>query len=147
MQNFSEWLEKTVNGLGFELVDLLWPQGKGMLQLFIDKPDGVTIDDCVFVSNHLTKLFMVENIEYDRLEVSSPGLDRVLRKPEDFVRFSGREIKLKLRAPIEELGKQKQLTGLLKSFEQGNLQLALADGKEVTISLDQLEKARLVPQL
>jgi len=68
-------LEPVLAGLGYELV-LLERAGRGQLRLFIDKPGGITIDDCVAVSNHLTHLFTVENIDYDRLEVSSPGLDR-----------------------------------------------------------------------
>ena len=65
--------------------------GRGLLRVFIDKPDGISVDDCQVVSNQLTRLFMVENVDYDRLEVSSPGLDRPLKKEADFVRFAGRK--------------------------------------------------------
>ena len=61
----------------------------------------MNVDDCARVSNHLTRLFAVESVEYDRLEVSSPGLDRPLRKPEDFERFAGERAQVKLRVPVE----------------------------------------------
>ena len=85
MQLF-ELIENTVSGLGYELVDFeTSPRGR-LLRVFIDRlPDQgtVTIDDCTAVSNQLGRLFTVENVDYDRLEVSSPGLDRVLKKPSD----------------------------------------------------------------
>src|SRR5688500_19308526 len=78
--DLNELLESTLAGLGYELVDLeRSPRGK-LLRVFIDKPDGVSVDDCVTVSNHLSRLLAVENVDYDRLEVSSPGLDRPLKK-------------------------------------------------------------------
>ena len=86
-------LESTLVGLGYEFVDLELTRSGGF-RLFIDKPEGITVDDCVLVSNHLTRLFMVENIDYDRLEVSSPGLDRPLKKEADFVRFTGQLAKV-----------------------------------------------------
>ena len=76
-------VETTVNGLGYELVDFE-RSGRGLLRVFIDKPEGILVDDCQTVSNQLTRLFMVENVDYDRLEVSSPGLDRPLKKEADF---------------------------------------------------------------
>jgi ribosome maturation factor RimP len=97
-----EILEKTVTGLGYELVDVeRSPRGR-VLRVFIDKPDkprGVDIDDCALVSNQLSRVLMVENVDYDRLEVSSPGIDRPLKKEADFERFAGSEITLKLRLP------------------------------------------------
>ena len=81
-------LEKTLPGLGYELVDFeLTAQGD--LRVFIDKPEGITVEDCATVSNHLSRLFMVEDVDYKRLEISSPGLDRPLKKAADFIRFSG----------------------------------------------------------
>ena len=77
--NVVKLVETTVNGLGYELVDLE-RSGRGMLRVFIDKPEGISVDDCQVVSNQLTRLFLVENVDYDRLEVSSPGLDRPLKK-------------------------------------------------------------------
>ena len=78
--NLAELLERTLPSMGYELVDIeLSPKGR-QVRVFIDKPDGVDVEDCARVSNHLTRLFAVENIDFERLEVSSPGLDRPLKK-------------------------------------------------------------------
>src|SRR5690348_11401014 len=98
MVDLAATLETTLTGLGYELVD--WERGgKGLLRIFIDCPRGITVDDCALVSNQLTRLFAVENIDYERLEVSSPGLDRPLKKMADYVRFAGHEAQIKLRVP------------------------------------------------
>ena len=94
--NLGELLEKTLPPMGYELVD--WetsPKGR-YVRVFIDKPKGVDVEDCARVSRHLTRLFAVENVDFDRLEVSSPGLDRPLRKAADFVRFTGDEAEFRL---------------------------------------------------
>ena len=133
-------IETTVNGLGYELVDFE-RSGRGLLRVFIDKPEGISVDDCQTVSNQLTRLFLVENVDYDRLEVSSPGLDRPLKKEADFVRFAGQKAQLKLRMPMAG---RKNFVGILGSVNQGTLQLD-ADGSLVEIELSNLDKARLVP--
>src|SRR4051794_9308897 len=95
----GELLERTVPPMGYELVD--WettPRGR-LVRVFIDKPGGVDVEDCARVSNQLTRVFTVENVEYDRLEVSSPGLDRPLKRPADFTRFAGEEVELRLAQP------------------------------------------------
>lgn len=82
-----ELLDSTLNNMGYELVDVEFsPSGK-LLRVFVDKEGGISIDDCVAISNHLSRLLVVEQIDYGRLEVSSPGLDRPLKKERDFVRF------------------------------------------------------------
>ena len=93
-------IEPTLAGMGYEMV-ALERVGRGLLRLYIDKPEGINLDDCVKVSNQLTRLFMVENVDYDRLEVSSPGLDRPLVKEADFVRFVGERANIRLHAPLE----------------------------------------------
>src|SRR5690242_18584492 len=102
--NLAELLERTLPPLGYELVDWEGTPGGRVVRVFIDKPNGsvtkLNVDDCARVSNHLTRLFAVENIEFERLEVSSPGLDRPLKKASDFVRFAGEEAELKLANPI-----------------------------------------------
>ena len=135
-------VETTVNGLGYELVDFE-RSGRGLLRVFIDKPEGILVDDCQTVSNQLTRLFMVENVDYDRLEVSSPGLDRPLKKEADFVRFAGRQAQLKLRMP---LAGRKNFVGTIGGVNDGILQLDV-DGSQVAIELSNLDKARLVPNL
>ena len=97
----EELLESTLEGMGYELVDVEQLARSKLLRIFVDKEGGITIDDCVTISNHLSRLLIVENIDYGRLEVSSPGLDRPLRKETDFLRFIGETIKLKLRVPVQ----------------------------------------------
>jgi ribosome maturation factor RimP len=133
-------VETTVNGLGYELVDFE-RSGRGLLRVFIDKPEGISVDDCQGVSNQLARLFLVENIDYGRLEVSSPGLDRVLKKEADFVRFVGEKAQLKLRLP---LAGRKNFVGMIGVVNNGVLQLEV-DGNQVAIDLSNLDKARLVP--
>ncbi len=133
-------IETTVAGLGYELVDVE-RSGRGMLRVFIDKPEGILVEDCQIVSNQLTRLFLVENIDYDRLEVSSPGLDRPLKKEADFVRFVGEKAQLKLRMPMAG---RKNFVGIIVSSNEGVLQLDV-DGAQVAIELSNLDKAHLVP--
>ena len=134
-------LETTLSGMGYELVQLV--QGRGRtLQVFIDKPGGVDIDDCVAVSNQLTRLFTVENIDYERLEVSSPGLDRPLTKPTDYVRFAGEEVTVKLRVPMEN---RRRLTGKLLGLDDDRVRLEL-EGKEMIVQLPNIDSARLKPR-
>ena len=133
-------VETTVTGLGYELVDLE-VSGRGLMRVLLDKPEGITLEDCERVSHQLTRLFAVEGVSYDRLEVSSPGLDRPLKKEADFVRFCGSKAQLKLRMPMAG---RKNFTGILGEVRGGVLQLDV-DGNQVSIELSNLDKARLVP--
>ena len=134
-------LETTLTGMGYELVDLELARG-GLMRLFIDSPSGITLDDCVKVSNHLTRLFMVENVDYERLEVSSPGLDRPLTKPADFERFAGQQVKLKLRLPQDGA---RRISGVLLGLE-GEVIRVQSDGKLIEVPLSNLDRARLDPK-
>jgi ribosome maturation factor RimP len=137
-------LESTLTGLGYEMVDLEISNRGKLLRLFIDKPGGINIDDCVLVSNHLTRLLAVElDHDYDRLEVSSPGLDRPLKKEADFVRFAGEKAQIKLRLPMRG---QRNFVGILREVKDGVLQLDV-DGALVALELANFEKARLVPKI
>ena len=144
--DLHELLETTVTGLGYELVDVEQsPRGR-VLRVFIDKldkPGGIDVEDCALVSNQLSRVLAVENIDYDRLEVSSPGLDRVLKKPSDFVRFVGSEVNLRLRVPRS--GGRRNFNGVLLTCEDGKLRLAIDTG-EVELELGNVDKARLVPK-
>jgi ribosome maturation factor RimP len=141
--DLRDLLDSTVTGLGYELVDVeRSPHGR-LLRVFIDKPDGVSVDDCVAVSNHLSRLLAVENVDYGRLEISSPGLDRPLKKTSDFIRFAGESAKLKLRVALQG---QRNFVGVLRGVQDGVLKLEV-DGKVLDLELDNLEKARLVPKL
>lgn len=142
MMDLSARLEPVLAGLGYELV-MLERAGRGLIRIFIDKPGGITIDDCVAVSNHLTHLFTVENIDYDRLEVSSPGLDRPLVKPQDYVRFAGESVTLKLRVPLDN---RRRLSGQLAGLE-GNAIKLIVDGAEISVDLRNVDAARLKPRI
>ena len=97
----GELLEKTLPPMGYELVDWeMSPKGR-YVRVFIDKPKGVDVEDCARVSRQLTRLFAVENVDFDRLEVSSPGLDRPLRQADDFRRFAGRRAKIVMREAVD----------------------------------------------
>jgi ribosome maturation factor RimP len=142
MMDLPARLEPVLAGLGYELV-MLERAGRGLIRIFIDKPDGITIDDCVTVSNHLTHLFTVENIDYDRLEVSSPGLDRPLVKPQDYARFAGEHVTLKLRVPLDN---RRRLSGQLAGLENDRVKL-IVDGTEVSVDLRNVDVARLKPMV
>ena len=136
-------LERTLPALGYELVDLeLSPKGR-LVRIFIDKSSGVDVEDCARVSSHLTRLFAVENVDFDRLEVSSPGLDRPLRKAADYARFVGQEAKLTLREPVDGA---RRLKGILRGLEGDAALVETVAGTRV-IPLGSIEKARLVPKI
>ena len=138
-------LTPVVNETGFELWELEYTSraGGGLLRVYIDKPGGVLLDDCAIVSNHLGRVLAVENIDYDRLEVSSPGLDRLLRKEQDFVRFAGQKARIKVRVPVEG---QRNFVGVLRDTRDGKVEIEV-DGKLVSFDLANLDKARLVPAI
>ena len=124
----SELLERTLPPMGYEIVDYDLSASGGLVRVFIDKPGGVDVEDCAQVSSHLTHLFAAEGVDYERLEVSSPGLDRPLKKEADFVRFDGMEAKLKLREPI---GNSRRVKGVLRGVAAGVLRLETAEGTHV----------------
>ncbi len=168
-------IEQTVEGLGYELVDVEWAGG-GVLRVFIDKPEaevqedgstlgGITVDDCAKVSDQLSRVFAVENVNYERLEISSPGLDRPLKKAAHFVRFEGHEAFVKLRvSPGGQTRGRKQFQGILRGVDPGadgvasvesavparfGLMLEGSEGAQelLEFSFDEVEKARLVPRV
>lgn len=137
-------VEPAVTGLGFELVDTQVSSRGRMVRVFIDKPGGVSVDDCADVSQHLTRVFAVEGIDFDRLEVSSPGLDRPLRKIEDFARFAGQRVDVRMRAP--DAGGRRRFVGTLQGAA-GSVVTVVVDGQAVELDLAGMERARLVPDL
>lgn len=140
--NIERLVEQVVSGLGYELVDLeTSPKGR-LVRVFIDLERGITVDDCATVSNQLSRVFEVENFDYDRLEVSSPGLDRPLKKQSDFERFVGSHVQVRLRMPI---GNQRNFVGVLNGLVEGEVQLSTEKG-DVALPYDEIEKARLVPK-
>ncbi len=139
--DLSVLLETTLTGLGYELVDMERSGQGRMMRIFIDKPGGINLDDCAKVSNHLSRVMTVENVPYERLEISSPGLDRPLRQERDFVRFAGQKVRVKLRVPVEG---QRNFVGVLRQTQAGKVALEV-EGKTVVFELANLDKARLVP--
>jgi len=139
----NELLERTLPPMGYEVVDCELSSGGRLVRIYIDKPGGVDVDDCARVSSHLTHLFTVENVAYERLEVSSPGLDRRLKKEADFARFDGQEAQLRLREPI---GNTRRIKGVLRGSGAGVVRLETAAGVQ-SIPLANIDKARLVPKI
>ncbi|MSQ64017.1 MAG: ribosome maturation factor RimP [Betaproteobacteria bacterium] len=135
-------VEATLAGMGIELVDARVSGGGRFLAIFIDRPGGITVDHCADVSRHLSRVLEVEGIDYDRLEVSSPGLDRPLRKAADFVRFAGSNVDVRMRTP--DASGRRRFTGLLRGAQDGVATLEM-EGCEVALDLNDIDRARLVP--
>ncbi|WP_374579847.1 ribosome maturation factor RimP [Pseudoduganella sp.] len=151
-----ELIEKTVAGLGYELVDFERAE-RGLLRVYIDftaedaeEKGPITVEDCATVSHQLSHVLTVENVPYERLEISSPGLDRPLRKFSDFVRFAGCEAIVKLRMAIPGTANRKSYQGILTEPEGEQLGIEF-EGKEgpavLNFTLADIDKARLVPQV
>lgn len=174
-------IEKTINGLGYRLVDFQFQPRYGMVRLFIDRGDNyvagkyfpisntedgndtaspnpiftkypqafvsrVSVDDCAFVSNHLSKVLMVENVNYSRLEVSSAGLDRKISSVEDFANFNKMPIKVTLKNPIinQQNHNQKHFRGYYEFTKSPNPQILINDnGQAYEFALDEIEVANL----
>ena len=152
--------ERVAASLGVEVVEIeLRGGGKSrMLRVFIDKPSGVTHEDCANLSREVSTILDVEDAVPGGsyvLEVSSPGLDRKLVKPGDFERFQGSRIKLTTKEPVNG---NRHFEGRLEHFESGRLTLDLAQARKkarastdapqkLEIELDNLEKANLVPEI
>ena len=142
-------LEHTVGGLGFRLADFEYINNSRMLRVFIEKthelgrsPAGVTLADCEAVSRQLQRVLEVEGIEYDRLEVSSPGLDRRLKKAADFARFAGCEARVRLRHPVNG---RRNFTGTVRAVEGDRVEFDYDSGR-LAFDLADLDRARLVPK-
>jgi len=149
--NWQAAVESTVTGLGYDLVDCE-RSPKGLLRVYIDRvandPNGeyIVVEDCERVTRQLQHVLEVEGVPYERLEVSSPGLDRPLNKAADYARFAGQEIEIALKAPFKG---RKKYKGLLEAQGEG-WRLVFQDGKveqALDFSLDEVKEARLVPVL
>jgi ribosome maturation factor RimP len=132
--------------LGYELVDLDYAAGRrhALVRVFIDRPQGVGVDDCERISHELAALLDVEDpvpIAYT-LEVSSPGLDRVLRTPAHFQRFVGERIWLELQVARDG---RRRYTGRLEAVSPEGIELTV-DGAKVAVRFSEIERARLAPQ-
>jgi len=169
--NAAAMVGKAVGDLGFELVEFE-RASNGLLRVYIDKPGGISVDDCALVSNQLTRIFAVEGVDFGRLEVSSPGLDRPLTRLEDFQRFKGRQAKVRLHTMVDD---RKRFNGTIDGIEGEAISFTLvedaapvarpgkgkvgagrkpvkagetaASPKRITVQLTDIERARLIPDL
>jgi len=153
---FGAWLERWVKGaevviesLGYELADIE-RASHGLLRITLDGPEGISVEDCERVSHQLSRLFEVENVSYDRLEISSPGVDRALKRSRDFETYLGEEVAVKLRRALEN---RKQFVGVLGKGEGDSYTLLIPAEKkneadrQLVFTLAELDSARLVPHL
>ena len=145
-------IQPSVENLGYELVGIEYlPQGRhSLLRIYIDSENGITIDDCEKASHQISGLLDVEDVVHGQyyLEVSSPGLDRPLFTEEQFQRFSGQPVKLKLSVPLN--GRRK-LKGIIRGVSNGNIELEVndeqLDEKEVAVPFSSIDKANLIPDI
>jgi len=146
-EHLQALLEPSVVALGYELVGVeYFPQRTGaMLRVYIDSPDGITVDDCERVSHQVSGVLDVEDPVRGgyTLEVSSPGVDRPLYTPEHFSRFAGERVRVRLDVPVQG---RRNITGILKGFSDGKV-IVLEDGEERRLPLEAIGKAKLAPEL
>ncbi len=139
-------LEPELTGTGYELVDVELRLGgrDGLVRLYIDHPDGVTLDDCERVSHQVSALLDVEDPipGHYMLEVSSPGLERVLRTREHFQRFAGERVKVELASLVDG---RRRFTGTLLAVDRNDIVLEV-DGESLRLPLDGVERAHLAPE-
>ena len=174
MANLEKIIDDALRSFSLELVEIERAP-RGLLRVFIDRPEGqgfVTVEDCGKVSNQLSHALTVENVEYERLEISSPGLDRVLKTAKDFWRFRGQPVRVRLNTMVEN---RKRFDGMVSGVEEDEVTFLISDGEEpakairklgkskkvmdktdsaggdggktVCVKLGQIEKARLIPQI
>lgn len=172
MANLENIVNDALTSFSLELVEIERAP-RGLLRVFIDRPEGhgfVTVEDCSRVSNHLSHALTVENVEYERLEISSPGLDRILKSAKDFLRFRGQPVRVRLNMLVDN---RKRFDGLVTEVKDDEIVFSVAvgdeaaeakgtkvgksakkaadavsvDQKTVRVKLGQIEKARLIPQI
>lgn len=131
-------------GFGLELVDVVFTteHGRRILRIYIDKPGGVTVDDCERVSREMSTVLDVEDPipQSYALEISSPGLDRPLKTEKDFARFAGHKARIKSKQPIEG---RRNFKAVIDSATGGQVSVTDFDGKKFTIDISNIEKAKL----
>ncbi|MEK7689081.1 MAG: ribosome maturation factor RimP [Deltaproteobacteria bacterium] len=140
----KELAEPVLAQKGMELIDVEYKMeyGRWILRLFIDKSEGITVDDCGDVSRELGTILDVKNIitHAYNLEVSSPGLDRVLTRENDFLRYKGKKVKIKTRQPISG---RRNFSAVLDDFKEGMVLLIDSEGKKWEIPFNDIKKAKL----
>lgn len=141
-----ELLQPVVAGLGYELWELEYAarSGDGLLRLYIDSAHGISVDDCERVSRAVSQAMDVSDpiAGHYTLEVSSPGLDRVLRTPEHFARFNGERVRLETTALVNG---RKRFAGRLTQVGEGQITLEI-EGGTVSLPINGIHKARVAPE-
>jgi ribosome maturation factor RimP len=144
LERIREAAERVARSLGIDVVDVEWKVGKQrFLRVYIDKPEGISHRDCESVSNQLSVILDVEDLvpgPHYILEVSSPGLDRKLTKPAEFVRFAGRLARISTMEPVEN---QKFFEGRLAGVADGKVQIEVK-GRVIALPMEGIRKANLV---
>lgn len=144
MKEIELLIEPVLEEMGIELVDMEYvsDQGRRVLRIYADRPTGINLDDCAMVSREIGNLLDVKDLLHHHyvLEVSSPGLNRPLKREKDFIRAVGQKIKVKTAVPMKG---RRNFSGVLQSFENGMLQLKLDDAV-VLIPEEGVNKANLV---
>jgi len=137
-------IEEPIINLGAELVDVQWvKQNRNQqLRIFIDTENGVNLDICQQVSRKVKSIIDASDISYDNLEVSSPGLDRVLKKDKDFKRFIGSRVKIKM---VKEYDGPTKLIGLLAGFDDHNIEIETEE-KRTELPRHMVSTVRLHPE-
>ena len=140
----EELLQPLVDAHGFELVDVEYVKeaGNWYLRAYIDKENGITIDDCEEVSRALSDLLDEEDFISENyiLEVSSPGLDRPLKKEKDFARSIGKDVEVKL---FKAINKEKEFVGILKAYDEDTVTLEMEDETEMQFKRSDIARIRL----
>ena len=143
----GKMLEPGIRSMGYELVGIEYQsggKGGGLLRVYIDSEQGISADDCQMVSYQVSGVLDVEDPipGHYTLEVSSPGLDRLLFKAEDFTRFAGQLVKLRMTFPVNG---QRRFKGRLQGMRDGMVVIE-QDGEEINLPYEQIDQARLVPE-
>lgn len=145
-ERLTALVEPVVSELGFELVDIVYRQeNKGnILDITIDKEEGILVDDCALVSEKLSLLLDVEDLIQQKyyLEIGSPGIFRELRKEKEFLRSIGKRVKAEFSSPIKG---QKKFVGILNGFDQGVVTIS-NEHHELEVDLDNMKGIRLFPE-
>ena len=140
----EELLQPLVDAHGFELVDVEYVKeaGNWYLRAYIDKENGITVDDCEEVSRALSDLLDEEDFISENyiLEVSSPGLDRPLKKEKDFARSIGKDVEVKL---FKAINKEKEFVGILKAYDEDTVTLEMEDETEMQFKRSDIARIRL----
>ena len=147
LEMLEEKMEEHLNELGLELADIEYVSegGYNYLRIYVEKPDGnISLDDCVELSGRIDNVADELINEKFYLEVSTPGLERKLKRPKDFTRFTGRKVKIYTKSQVEE---KKTFEGKLEKFENETIFLLDDTGKVYEIPFSKLKKSNLIYEI